>query len=62
MNEQDAIKILVQVANLAQERGVLTFQDASFAINAIQVLQPEKPQLSLQPLQKAPEPVMEKVE
>lgn len=42
MNKEQAIDVLVQVANLAQSRGVLSLKDAGIVIAAVQLLRPEK--------------------
>lgn len=42
MEQQQAIKILVQVANLAQKGGLLQLQDAVIVANAIEVLTPKE--------------------
>ena len=39
MEEKDAIKVLIDVAHLAQSKGILTLQDASIVIQAIGMLQ-----------------------
>lgn len=42
MNKENAIKILVTVANLAQKGGLLSLQDAVAVAQAVQVLTPEE--------------------
>jgi hypothetical protein len=39
MTEKEAIEILIQVANLAQSKGILQLQDAVIVSNAINVVQ-----------------------
>lgn len=38
--EDQAIDVLIQVANLAQSKGVLSLQDAIVVANAINILRP----------------------
>lgn len=42
MSQEQAIEVLVQVANLAQKGGLLQLQDAVVVANAIEVLTPKK--------------------
>ena len=42
MSQEQAIEVLVQVANLAQKGGLLQLQDAIVVANAIEVLTPKK--------------------
>lgn len=42
MEQQQAIQILVQVANLAQKGGLLQLQDAVIVAKAIEVLTPKE--------------------
>lgn len=42
MEQQQAIQILVQVANLAQKGGLLQLQDAVVVAKAIEVLTPKE--------------------
>ena len=42
MEQQQAIQILVEVANLAQKGGLLQLQDAVVVANAIEVLTPKE--------------------
>lgn len=39
MNQEEAIKVLVQVAALAQSRGILTLEDAAVVNNAVKIFQ-----------------------
>jgi len=43
MNENQALDLLVQVAKLAQARGVLTLDEAVLVAQAVKVFTPEKP-------------------
>jgi hypothetical protein len=42
MTELEAINILAQVANIAQEKGILKLQDAVIVSQAISVLMPKQ--------------------
>lgn len=42
MEQQQAIQILVQVANLAQKGGLLQLQDAVMVAKAIEILTPKE--------------------
>jgi hypothetical protein len=42
MEIQQATEILIQVAQMAQAKGVLSLQDAAITLQAIQVLTPKK--------------------
>jgi hypothetical protein len=42
MTELEAISILAQVANIAQEKGILKLQDAVIVSQAISVLMPKQ--------------------
>lgn len=42
MEQQQAIQILVQVANLAQKGGLLQLQDAVIVAKAIEILTPKE--------------------
>lgn len=42
MEQQQAIQILVQVANLAQKGGLLQLQDAVVVAKAIEILTPKE--------------------
>lgn len=41
MEKEKAIELLIQVANLAQERGILKLSDAVIVYQAIEVLTPK---------------------
>jgi len=43
MNENQAVDLLVQVAKLAQARGILTLDEAVLVAQAVKVFTPEKP-------------------
>lgn len=42
MEEKEAIKILIEVAELAQSRGILSLKDAVIVANAIAALEEKK--------------------
>ena len=42
MEEQNAIKVLLQVANLAQAKGILSLQEAGVVLAAVRVLTPKE--------------------
>lgn len=42
MEEQKAIEILLQVANLAQAKGILSLQEAEIVLAAVRVLTPKQ--------------------
>lgn len=42
MEEQKAIEILIQVANLAQVKGILSLQEAEIVLTAVRVLIPKQ--------------------
>lgn len=44
MNKENAIKVLVQVARVAQKTGVLSLEDASATLMAIRALEVENEQ------------------
>lgn len=44
MNKENAIKVLVQVARIAQKTGVLSLEDASATLMAIKALEVEAEQ------------------
>lgn len=50
MTEKEAISILAQVANIAQEKGILKLSDAVIVSNAIDTLIPPQTQDETQPL------------
>jgi len=41
MEEKNAIEVLLQVANLAQSKGILSLQDAEIVLSAVRVLTPK---------------------
>lgn len=45
MEKEKAIEVLIQVANLAQSRGVLSLQDAVVVAQAIEMLTPKQDEL-----------------
>ena len=47
MKQEEAIKLLVQVANLAQERGLFTLKDALVIAQAIDVVDPKEEKLDI---------------
>ena len=47
MKQEEAIKLLVQVANLAQERGLFTLKDALVIAQAIDVVDPKDDKLEV---------------
>ena len=42
MKEDQAIDVLIQIANLAQSKGLLTLDDAVIVVQCIDVLKPKK--------------------
>ena len=42
MKEEQAIDVLIQIANLAQSKGLLTLNDAVIVAQCIEVLKPKK--------------------
>jgi len=42
MEEKNAIAVLIQVANLAQLKGILSLQDAEIVLAAVRVLTPKE--------------------
>ena len=41
MENQEAINVLLQVAELAQSKGILSLQDAEIVFNAVKLLTPK---------------------
>ena len=54
MEKDQAIDVLVQVALMAQKGGVLSLQDASTVLAAIETLRPAKNQNPQEPTEEAP--------
>lgn len=60
MNKEDAIKVLLQVAQMAQKGGLLSFKDSAITLSAIEALEgqatptvditPEEPKAEADPL------------
>ncbi len=42
MNKEQAINVLIQVAHLAQSKGLLNLKDATIVANSIEVLTPKQ--------------------
>ena len=42
MENQEAINVLLQVAELAQSKGILSLQDAEIVFNAVKLLTPKQ--------------------
>ena len=42
MNKEQAINVLLQIAELAQSKGILNLKDATIVFQAVTVLSPEK--------------------
>jgi len=42
MEQQEAINVLLQVAQLAQSKGIFSLQDAEIVLSAVRVLTPKK--------------------
>lgn len=55
MNNEQAINVLLQVAELAQSRGILKLNEANIVFQAVSVLAPKEEQPQPQPEQPADE-------